>query len=52
MDYDPFMDVAMNLLQDSPGPLVVQEGSYAYQTTIGHGAQHVQSSHVSPEEGC
>ena len=23
-----------------------------YQTTSGHGAKHVQSSHVSPEEGC
>ena len=27
-------------------------GGYAYQTTSGHGAKHVQSSHVSPEEGC
>ena len=26
--------------------------SCAYQTTSGHGAKHVQSSHVSPEEGC
>ncbi len=26
MDYDSVMDVARNLLQDSPGPLVVQEG--------------------------
>ena len=26
--------------------------SYAYQTTSGHGAKHVQSSHVSPEKGC
>ena len=26
--------------------------SYAYQTTSGHGAKHVQSSDVSPEEGC
>ena len=26
--------------------------SYAYQTTSGHGAKHVQSSHVSPEKVC
>jgi hypothetical protein len=26
--------------------------SYAYQTTSGRGAKHVQSSHASPEEGC
>ena len=26
--------------------------SCAYQTTSRHGAKHVQSSHVSPEEGC
>ena len=35
-------------LQDSSGHLVAQ----AYQTKSGHGAKHVQSSHVSPEEGC
>ena len=48
------MDGARLFHQDSSGPLVAQEGdgSSVYQTTSGHGAKHVQSSHVGPEEGC
>ncbi len=42
MDYDPVVDRARNLR-----PLVAQEGSYAYQTSSGHGTQHAQLSITS-----
>ena len=58
MYYDTFMVGARKstrLLWASRGSggeeLCLPDG-YAYQTTSGHGAKHVQSSHVSPEEGC
>ena len=37
MNYDPVVDGARNL----------RDGSYAYQTTSGHGAQHAQLSITS-----
>ena len=49
MDYDPGARKSTRLLWASRGS---GGGGYAYQTTSGHGAKHVQSSHVSPEEGC
>ena len=52
VDYDPFMD-GVEIYKTPLGHSWLRRGrSYVYQTTSGHGAKHVQSSHVSPEEGC
>ena len=52
VDYGPFMD-GVEIYKTPLGHSWLRRGrSYVYQTTSGHGAKHVQSSHVSPEEGC
>ena len=52
MAWNPFMD-GVEIYKTPLGHSWLRRGrSYVYQTTSGHGAKHVQSSHVSPEEGC
>ena len=52
VDYGPFMD-GVEIYKTPLGHSWLRRGrSYVYQTTSGHGAKHVQSSRVSPEEGC
>ena len=52
MDYDPFMDGARKSTRLPWASRGSGGGGYVYQMTSGHGAKQVQSSHVSPEEGC
>ena len=53
MAYDPFMDVARIYAKTPLGLWWLRRGGgYAYQTTSSNGAKHVQSSNISPEEGC